>query len=450
MKDDAVQRRYFGTDGVRGRVGEPPMTVEFAVALGRVLGVELGAGATVTVGRDTRNSGPMLESALAAGLSESGVHVLSLGVVPTPAVAFLTRAVGARAGAVISASHNLFEDNGIKFFGADGEKLDDTTEQHLESRLNADPPPAVAPGAMGSITGLADAGERYLAHIRAAVPELDLSDTVLVVDCANGAAAGLAPDLFAGLGATVIPIGDAPDGVNINADCGSTHMANTVAAVRDRGADLGIAFDGDADRVQMVDAHGEVLDGDDLLLILASDRREQGRLEGGVVGTLMTNLGLAQAFETMGVPFQRAKVGDRYVLELLKATGGRLGGEASGHLLCLDESTTGDGLLSAILVLDAVKRSGRSLAEWRASWTRHPQVLINVRLPERVDPWTLPGVEGAVREVEARLGDDGRVVLRASGTEPLVRVMVEGADAGRVRAEAEGLADAVRSGAAGA
>ncbi|MBS0571564.1 MAG: phosphoglucosamine mutase [Proteobacteria bacterium] len=435
-------KKYFGTDGIRGRAGEPPITAEFMLRLGHAAGRVL-AGATaapVLIGKDTRVSGYMLESALESGLVSAGANVRLLGPMPTPAVAFLTRELGGSAGIVISASHNPYWDNGVKFFDGNGEKLADATERAIESGLAAPLPAAVR---IGKAARVDDAAQRYAAHCRAAVPALDLRGLRIVLDCAHGATYQIAPKVFADLGAQVHAIGVTPDGENINRDCGATHVAALQAAVRKLGADLGIAFDGDGDRVQMVDAQGGIADGDDLLYILARDARARGALRGPVVGTLMTNLGVECAIRELGVPFLRANVGDRFVLQMLRENGGMLGGEASGHLLALDHGSTGDGIVSALLVLDALRRSGQTLAQARAPLRRVPQVMINVAAAAGVID-TAP-VQAALTQAESALRGRGRVVLRASGTEPLVRVTVEGEDAGEVRRLAEVLASAVRS-----
>ncbi|MHB8448015.1 MAG: phosphoglucosamine mutase, partial [Rudaea sp.] len=373
-----MQKRFFGTDGIRGRAGEPPITAEFMLRLGRAAGRVLANGSTapVFIGKDTRVSGYMLESALEAGLVSAGANVRLLGPMPTPAVALLTRDLHGSAGIVISASHNPYWDNGVKFFDANGEKLGDDAELAIEHELDSDgsPPPRI-----GKAARVDDAAQRYAAHCRAAVPDLQLRGLRIVLDCAHGATYQIAPKLFAELGADVHAIGVQPDGENINRDCGATHIAALQAAVRERGADLGIAFDGDGDRVQMVDAGGALVDGDDLLYILACDAQARGALRGPVVGTLMTNLGVERAIRELGVEFLRANVGDRHVLQLLRERGGTLGGEASGHLLSLEHAPTGDGILGALLVLDALRRQGATLAQARAPLRRLPQVMLNVR-----------------------------------------------------------------------
>jgi phosphoglucosamine mutase len=441
-----MEKRYFGTDGIRGRVGESPITPEFMLALGRAAGKVLADGkrATVLIGKDTRVSGYMLESALEAGLVSAGADVRLLGPMPTPAVAYLTRALGCSAGIVISASHNPYWDNGVKFISANGEKLDDEVELAIERELAA-PSAGVAPDCIGKAARVSDPVKRYAEFCKSAVPGLDLSGLRIVLDCAHGATYHIAPKLFAELGAQVQSIGVEPDGLNINRDCGATHPAALQALVTSSAADLGIAFDGDGDRLQMVDATGALADGDDLLYILVCDRLERGALVGPVVGTLMTNFGVERAIADLGVEFLRARVGDRYVLQLLRQRGGILGGEASGHLLCLDRSTTGDGILSALLVLDVLLRRRTTLAQARASVRRVPQITLNIATAEASAVIAQDSVRAALTQIESTLHGRGRVVLRASGTEPLVRVTVEADEAGEVERLANFLADAVKS-----
>jgi len=440
-----VTRRYFGTDGIRGKVGEFPITPDFVLKLGWAVGRVLarGNGGKVVIGKDTRISGYMFESALEAGLSAAGVDILLLGPMPTPAIAYLTRTLHADAGIVISASHNPFEDNGIKFFSSDGTKLPDEVELAIEAEL--DKPMEMAPAAsLGKARRVVDAGGRYIEFCKSTFPNtLNLNNLKIVVDCANGATYHVAPDVFRELGAKVMPLANEPDGLNINVNCGSTHPLLLQEAVLVQGADLGIALDGDGDRVLMVDHEGELVDGDELLYIIAAARHA---LEGlpGVVGTLMTNLGMEHALQKAGIDFDRAKVGDRYVMEKLKQHGWSLGGEGSGHLICLNSTTTGDGIISALQVLRAMVEQGKSLSELKSGMSKYPQVLINVRLTERCDVLSLPSVKQAVQQAEEQLGDSGRVLLRASGTEPLIRVMVEGEDATLVRQMAERLAEVVR------
>jgi len=440
-----VTRRYFGTDGIRGKVGEFPITPEFVLKLGWAAGRVLARsdGGTVVIGKDTRISGYMFESALEAGLSAAGVDILLLGPMPTPAIAYLTRTLHADAGIVISASHNPFEDNGIKFFSSDGTKLPDEVELAIEAELDK-PMEMAPPASLGKARRVVDAGGRYIEFCKSTFPNtLNLKGLKIVVDCANGATYHVAPDVFRELGAKVMPLANEPDGLNINVNCGSTHPLLLQEAVLVQGADLGIALDGDGDRVLMVDHEGELVDGDELLYVIASARHAQEGLN-GVVGTLMTNLGMEHALNKAGIGFERAKVGDRYVMEKLKQRGWSLGGEGSGHLICLDSTTTGDGIISSLQVLRAMVEQGKSLSELKAGMSKYPQVLINVRLAERIDVMSLPAVQQAVQQAEETLGDSGRVLLRASGTEPLIRVMVEGDDAALVGQLAEQLADVVR------
>lgn len=439
-------RKYFGTDGIRGKVGEFPITPEFVLKLGWAAGRVLARGENdkVVIGKDTRISGYMFESALEAGLSAAGVDILLLGPMPTPAVAYLTRTLHAAAGIVISASHNPFEDNGIKFFSADGTKLPDEVELAIEAELDKVMSMA-PPAALGKARRIVDAGGRYIEFCKSTFPNnLNLKGLKLVLDCANGATYHVAPSVFRELGAKVTTLGDQPDGLNINVDCGSTHPQRLQAAVAEQGADLGIAFDGDGDRVLMVDRNGELVDGDELLFIIAAARHQQEKLP-GVVGTLMTNLGMELALQEAGIGFSRANVGDRYVMEQLKEHGWILGGEGSGHLICLDCTTTGDGIVSALQVLRAIAEQGKGLDELKRGMSKYPQILINVRLSEQRDVLGVPAVKAAVAEAEAELGKRGRVLLRASGTEPLIRVMVEGEDGVQVEAVANRLADAVRA-----
>jgi phosphoglucosamine mutase len=440
-----TERRYFGTDGVRGAVGEGFFTPDFVLRLGWALGTVLrreGRG-TVVVGKDTRVSGYMLESALEAGLSAAGMDCLLLGPMPTPAVAYLTRTFHARAGVVISASHNPYADNGIKLFSGQGEKLPDAVEAEIERCLDQ-PLTVVAATEIGKARRAVDAGGRYIEYCKRALADgLDLQGVRIVVDAANGAAYQVAPAVFRELGATVTAIGAAPDGFNINLDCGSTAPAALQHEVRRQGADLGVALDGDADRVVLVDAAGELVDGDEILGILALARHEAGTLGGGVVGTQMSNFGLEQALTGRGIAFLRAKVGDRYVMELLRAYGWLLGGETSGHVLCLDRTTTGDGLVTALQVLSVMRARGRPLADLKRFMHKYPQRLVNVPLPPGYAPDDSPSVRRAVAAAQTQLAGRGRVVLRKSGTEPLVRVMVEGADAREVELLCQQIADAV-------
>lgn len=442
-----MSRRYFGTDGVRGRVGTMPMTPEFALKLGWAAGRVLGKshGARVVIGKDTRRSGYVFESALEAGFASAGVEVDLLGPLPTPAVAYLARALRAQAGVVISASHNPHHDNGVKFFTGDGGKLSDDVEIEIEAMLEQ-PMQCVAPELLGRAKRIDDAAGRYIEFCKSTFAGKNLNGLALVVDCAHGAAYKCAPAVFSELDATVHVIGAEPNGLNINQDCGSTHMEALVAAVKQQKADLGIALDGDADRCLLVDARGRIVDGDEILYIIAKSRVEQGLLRGPVVGTLMSNLGLENAIKKMGLEFKRAKVGDRHVMEMLNAGGGNLGGETSGHTLCLDKTTTGDGIVTALQVLSAMISSGKSLETLTAGMSKYPQVLINVPVNGKAAPiLEANAVKAAQNESQGRLGDRGRILLRASGTEPLIRVMVEAENEAMTRAEAEYLAGIIRS-----
>jgi phosphoglucosamine mutase len=441
-----MTRRYFGTDGIRGLVGAVPMTVDFALRLAsaaaRVLAPQ---GGTVLIGKDTRVSGYMFESALEAGFVAAGVDVLLTGPLPTPAIAMLTRKLGADFGIVISASHNPYHDNGIKFFDKDGEKLSDAVENAIEAELES-PPVTRDSRALGQAKNASAAREDYVDFCKSTIPEgMGFENFRIVVDASHGAAYKVAPRVMSDLGADVVPVGCSPNGRNINDGCGSTRpdlLKLTVTGVR---AHVGLALDGDGDRVVMVDERGTLVDGDQLVFILASDRCESRTLLGPVVGTVMSNFGLELALRALGVEFLRARVGDRHVLALLKEKGGVLGGEASGHILCLDRTTTGDGLITALQVLAVMQRTGRSLSELAAGMQQFPQVLLNVKVSEPVDPTRDAAVREAVGRAESELGNRGRVVLRASGTEPVIRVMVEGEDRHQVDALAGRLADAVRS-----
>ncbi|HVY06663.1 MAG TPA: phosphoglucosamine mutase [Burkholderiales bacterium] len=445
-------RKYFGTDGVRGRVGEAPITPDFVMhlgyAAGKVLAAEQelphGEHAAVLIGKDTRISGYMLESALQAGLSAAGVDIYLAGPMPTPAVAYLTRALRLQAGIVISASHNPFEDNGIKFFSADGNKLPDAVEYSIESRL--DQPIEVMPSAqLGKARRLNDAAGRYIEFCKSTFPtSLDLRGLKLVVDCAHGATYHIASHVFHELGAEVATIGAQPDGININHEVGATHPQTLAKAVVAHRAHLGVALDGDGDRITMVDQDGRIYDGDQLLFVIAQFRRARKALNGGVVGTLMTNLGMEQALARMGVPFERAAVGDRYVLEKLVAKDWDLGGENSGHIICLDKHTTGDGIVSALQVLHALKAEGKGLAQLCAQMRLYPQVLVNVKVAKGFDFAADEKVTAALGATRAQLGDKGRVLLRASGTEPVIRVMVEGEGQAFISGLAESLAQTIR------
>ncbi|MCG7599443.1 phosphoglucosamine mutase [Halomonas sp. McH1-25] len=427
-----MTQRYFGTDGIRGTVGEYPITADFMLklgwAMGRVLDKQRGR-AKVLIGKDTRISGYMFESALEAGLSAAGVDVSLLGPMPTPGIAYLTRTFRADAGIVISASHNAYQDNGIKFFSAEGTKLPDDIEMRIEDELEK-PLETVPADRLGKAVRINDAAGRYIEFCKSTVPHrLSLHGLKIVLDCAHGATYHIAPNVFRELGAQVSLVGADPDGLNINYRVGSTHPASLRAAVIERGADLGIAFDGDGDRVILVDADGREVDGDDILYLIAKDRHLRGELGGGVVGTLMSNFGLAAALESMAIPFERAKVGDRYVMERLAANGWQLGGESSGHIVCGHVQSTGDGIVSALQVLSIMVSQGQSLAALLKDFEKAPQALINVRLKPGTDKRALlesEPVQASVAAVEAELDGSGRVLLRPSGTEPLIRVMVEG------------------------
>jgi phosphoglucosamine mutase len=441
-----LSRRYFGTDGVRGKVGEHPMTVDFALnlasAAARVLAPE---GGSVLIGKDTRLSGYMFESALEAGFVAAGVNAMLIGPLPTPGIAYMTRYFNCNFGVVISASHNLYDDNGIKFFDSTGAKLSDELEERIEEEMQQKPTTRDS-RSLGRAVRVDKSRTEYQHFCAATLAKgTDLTGLKVVVDCANGAAYKVGPRIIADLGAEVIPIGCSPNGRNINDGCGSTApdlLQLTVPGVR---ANVGVALDGDGDRLVMVDHFGRILDGDQLLYILATAKKKDGTLKGPVVGTLMTNIGLEVALKKAGIDFKRAAVGDRYVLSMLRENDGVLGGETSGHILCLDKTTTGDGLVSALQVLGIMKQTGRSLAELAAGMQKFPQVMINVKVAQRFDPKTSSVVQDAVQRVEKRLGDEGRVVLRASGTEPVIRVMVEGRDEGQTKALAMELADVVRA-----
>ncbi len=446
-------RKYFGTDGIRGRVGEYPITPDFVMQLGYAAGRVLAHAEhhelkeqrpTVLIGKDTRISGYMLESALQAGLCAAGVDVRLTGPMPTPAIAYLTRALRAQAGIVISASHNPYDDNGIKFFSSLGTKLPDDIEKEIEAELNA-PMKVMVSANLGKVKRINDAAGRYIEFCKSTFPnDLDLRGLKIVLDCAHGATYHVAPPVFHELGAEIITIGGQPSGLNINHEAGSTHPHGLVKAVMHHQADLGIAFDGDGDRLLMVDHEGEILDGDQLLYIIAMHRQKQGQLVTGVVGTLMTNLALEHAFEKANIPFCRAKVGDRYVHELLIEKNWVLGGENSGHILCLDKHSSGDGIISALQVLHAIRESRSRLSDFRMELNLYPQVLINLKVKEKIDLDNNEAIQGAVREAEAELNGQGRVLLRPSGTEPKIRVMVEGVDSNLVKNLAEKIAEVVR------
>jgi len=446
-----MSKQYFGTDGIRGRVGESVITPEFVMKLGYAAGRVLashehfpaGKRPTVLIGKDTRISGYMLEASLEAGLSAAGVDVLLTGPMPTPAVAYLTRALRAQAGIVISASHNPYYDNGIKFFSAQGTKLPDDIEHAIEAEL-AKPMQVMESAQLGKAKRVDDAAGRYVEFCKSTFPNhLDLRGLKVVLDCAHGATYHVAPPVFHELGAEVIAIGNQPDGLNINEGVGSTHPQALQKAVVEHQADLGIAFDGDGDRVMMVDGAGNLLDGDQLLYIIAMGLYAKGKLKGGVAGTLMTNLALEHALQKHQIPFGRAKVGDRYVLELLQDKNWKLGGENSGHILTLDKHTSGDAIIAALQVLQSVRESGKTLQQLGADLTLYPQVLINVTTKQKLD-LNQDAVQTAVKQAESTLNGEGRVLLRASGTEPKIRVMVEGLNQGLVQSQAEQLAEVIR------
>ncbi|WP_024929134.1 phosphoglucosamine mutase [Methylophilus sp. OH31] len=446
-----MSKQYFGTDGIRGRVGESVITPEFVMKLGYAAGRVLashehlpaGKRPTVLIGKDTRISGYMLEASLEAGLSAAGVDVLLTGPMPTPAVAYLTRALRAQAGIVISASHNPYYDNGIKFFSAQGTKLPDDIEHAIEAEL-AKPMQVMESAQLGKAKRVDDAAGRYVEFCKSTFPNhLDLRGLKIVLDCAHGATYHVAPPVFHELGADVIAIGNQPDGLNINEGVGSTHPQALQKAVVEHQADLGIAFDGDGDRVMMVDGAGNLLDGDQLLYIIAMGLYAKGKLKGGVAGTLMTNLALEHALQKHQIPFGRAKVGDRYVLELLQDKNWKLGGENSGHILTLDKHTSGDAIIAALQVLQSVRESGKTLQQLGADLTLYPQVLINVTTKQKLD-LNQDAVQTAVKQAETTLNGEGRVLLRASGTEPKIRVMVEGLNQGLVQSQAEQLAEVIR------
>ena len=452
-----MSRKYFGTDGVRGRVGETPITPELVMHLGYAAGKVLAGGHLrgpgheppgVLIGKDTRISGYMLESALQAGLTAAGIDTFLSGPIPTPAVAYLTRALRLSAGIVISASHNPYDDNGIKFFSESGDKLPDAVEAEIEARME-DPIVTVPSAQLGKARRLSDSAGRYIEFCKSTFPtDLDLRGVKIVVDCAHGATYQVAPHVFHELGADVIAIGNQPDGMNINHECGATKPKTLAAAVVEHGADIGLALDGDGDRLIMADRRGNVYDGDQLIYLIARRRLTDGGLKGGVVGTLMSNFGLERALAELSVPFCRAAVGDRYVLEELRSRGWLIGGENSGHILCLDKHRTGDGIISALQVLHAVRADNRDLDQLIEGLTLYPQVLVNVRVTRGRDYRGDARVRAAVEDAEAVLRGRGRVLLRPSGTEPVIRVMVEGESADEVRKLAEAIADTIRQQAA--
>ena len=446
-----MARKYFGTDGIRGRVGEGHINPEFVLKLGwaagLVLGDQGGEGGKILIGKDTRISGYMFEAALEAGLAAAGVDIRLLGPMPTPGIAYLTRTLHANAGIVISASHNPHEDNGIKFFSASGNKLPDATEELIERELDK-PMTTVSSARLGKAKRLEDARGRYIEFCKSTIPsKMDFRGLKVVVDCAHGATYHIAPDVLDEIGAEVITIGAEPNGLNINDGFGATKPRALASSVRVNGADLGIALDGDGDRVIMVDSDGEIVDGDEILYVIAQSRLSNGGLDGNVVGTHMSNLGLEVALRELGVGFERVAVGDRYILERLTEQDWTLGGEPSGHIICRDRTTTGDGIVSALQVMAEMNKSGKGLGELRAGMRKYPQELINVPLgtAQAADIMVCKSVTDAVQAVETDMGSEGRVLLRPSGTEPLIRVMVEGREADLVAANANSIADAVRA-----
>lgn len=442
-----MSKKYFGTDGIRGTVGEQPITPDFFLRLGWATGrvfAEEGQG-FVLVGKDTRISGYMFESALEAGLSAAGVNTRLLGPMPTPGIAYLTRTLRAQAGIVISASHNPYYDNGIKFFSNEGVKLADELEHKIEYYLDQ-PMNTVASDKLGKAKRLTDASGRYIEFCKASIPaSIDFNGLRIVVDCANGSTYHIAPHVFSEVGAEVIKIAADPDGLNINENCGATKPESLQEAVIEFRADLGIALDGDGDRLIMVDHKGEIVDGDELIFIIAKASKTAGVLKDPVVGTLMSNLGMEYALKKLNIDLLRANVGDRYVLELMKQNNSILGGEGSGHIICLDRTTTGDGVVAALQILAEIHKTGKSLYELKSEMSKYPQVLLNVRVSKKVDLASNEAIQKSVKSVEKSLGDSGRVLLRASGTEPLIRVMVEGADEVKVNKYAQSLADDVKN-----
>lgn len=440
-----MERKYFGTDGVRGEVGKHPMTAEFAMRLASAVArAMVPEGGTVLIGKDTRVSGYMFESALEAGFVAAGVDVLLLGPLPTPGIAYMTRSFGADLGVVISASHNPYFDNGIKFFDGNGSKLTDVKELEIEAMLD-DGAITRHSSELGRAKRVDSSRTRYQDFCKESIEGVSLEGMRIVLDGSNGAGYKIGPRILGELGAEVVPIGCSPNGTNINHNCGSTSpelLQTTVAAVK---ADLGVALDGDGDRLVMVDHEGSLVDGDQLIYIIAADRQRTGTLKGPVVGTVMSNLGLERALGARDIEFMRAKVGDRYVLELLQAHGGMVGGESSGHLICLDKTTTGDGMVSALQILSVVRNTGRTLKDLASEMSMFPQHMINVRTAKQLNVGDVPAIQTAIKHWEGELGDRGRIVLRASGTEPVIRVMVEGEDEAEVIQTAEALAKVVEA-----
>lgn len=441
-----MAKKYFGTDGIRGKVGQAPITADFLLRLGWAAGRVFATEGHdfVLVGKDTRISGYMFESALEAGLTAAGVNTHLLGPMPTPGVAYLTRTLRAQAGIVISASHNPYYDNGVKFFSVEGTKLPDDIEEKIEFYLDS-PMTTVESSELGKAKRLVDAAGRYIEFCKASIAtRYDFSGLKIVVDCANGATYHIAPHVFNEVGAEVIVMGAQPNGININAECGATSPAKLASMVLENQADIGIALDGDGDRLIMVDHQGEIVDGDEIIYIIAKARQDVGLMTGPVVGTLMTNLGMEHGLKRLGIDLLRANVGDRYVLEMMSEYNSILGGENSGHIICLDKTTTGDGIIAALQVMAEMHDSGKSLHELKSGMQKYPQILINIKTAEKVDLASNESIQNAVRAIEEKLGDKGRVLLRASGTEPLIRVMVEGDDADLVNKYAQQLAEDVK------
>lgn len=442
-----MKKQYFGTDGIRGTVGKKPITADFMLRLGNALGKVLKGyqkRPRIVIGKDTRISGYMFESTLEAGLSASGADILLLGVMPTPGVAFLTRSMRAHAGIVISASHNPYFDNGIKFFTKNGEKLPDMLELAIEAELDK-PFQTVGSDELGRARRVEDAPGRYIEFCKNTMAAgVELNGMRIVLDCANGATYHVGARVLTELGADVVLINAEPDGMNINENCGSTNLDMLSKVVRERGAHVGIAFDGDGDRCQMVDEKGEYVDGDEILYVIARARKKARNLPGAVVGTLMSNIGLERAFQQLKIPFRRSQVGDRYVLQMLKENGWVLGGETSGHLICLDKATTGDGIVCALQVLEIMVESGESLGALRSGLAKYPQLMVNVPVAGKVDLAASEKVQASVRSAEKELGEEGRVILRPSGTEPVVRVTIEGPDHDHVKTLSERLAATVK------
>ena len=440
-----MKRKYFGTDGIRGRVGDGVMTPEFVLKLGWAAGKVLceEGNNLVLIGKDTRISGYMLESVLEAGLSAAGVNSRLLGPMPTPGIAYLTRTLRASAGIVISASHNPYYDNGVKFFSSEGTKLPDEIEQRIEEEMDQ-PLATVSSDQLGKVERIRDASGRYIEFCKSTIStNVRLNGLKIVVDCANGATYHIAPNVFRELGAEVVSIASEPNGLNINHMCGATDPKKLRMAVIEHHADIGIAIDGDGDRLIMVDENGEVVDGDELLYVISVARQRKKSLKGGVVGTLMSNLGLEHALQRQNIEFMRAAVGDRYVLEMLQERSWELGGESSGHIICLDRTSTGDAIVAALQVLEVLVEGGINLREAKHGMSKYPQTLVNVPIKEKIDISKSKGIQEAVSDAESQLADTGRVLLRPSGTEPLIRVMVEGVDAPQVRTLAEQIASAV-------